>query len=72
MGKFINEYTVGDEKFSVEIKSSVLLGRVTVTINGESLVMKSAPFCIKKSEPFKIGDKLFMLKVSPLGKISVE
>ena len=72
MGKFINEYTVGDEKFSVEIKSSVILGRVTVTINGESLVMKSAPFCVKKNEPFKLGEKLFLLKVSPLGKISVE
>ena len=72
MGKFINEYTVGDEKFSVEIKSRVILGRVTVTINGESIVMKSAPFWVKKSEPFMIGDKMFMLKVSPLGKIRIE
>ena len=72
MGKFINEYTVGDEKFSVDIKSRVILGRVTVTINGESIVMKSAPFWVKKSEPFMIGDKMFMLKVSPLGKIRVE
>lgn len=72
MGRFNGEYTVGDERFSVDISSSLLLGRVRVTINGESIVMRSAPFCVKKSEPFKIGDKLFMLRVSALGKISVE
>ena len=72
MGKFQNEYTVGGEKYSVEIKSSVILGRVAVTINGERLVMKSAPFWVKKREPFKIGDKMFLLKVSPFGGIRVE
>ena len=72
MGKFINEYTVGDEKYAVEIRSCVICGRVTVSINGEKLVMRSAPLFIKKSEPFKIGDKMFMLKVSPLGRIKVE
>lgn len=72
MGRFNNEYTVGDEKFNVEIRSNLLLGRVTVTINGERIVMRSAPFCVKKSEPFKIGEKLFMLRVSAFGKISVE
>lgn len=72
MGKFCNEYEIGKEKYSVEIKSSVMLGRVRVTINGESLVMKSAPFWVKKSEPFMIGEKMFMLKVSPLGGIKVE
>lgn len=72
MGKLTNEYLIEGERYSVEIKSSLLLGRVTVTINGEKLVLRSAPFCIKKSEPFKIGDKLCMLKVSALGKIKVE
>ena len=72
MGKFVNEYNVGGEKYALEIRTSVILGRVTVTINGESLVMKSAPFWVKKCEPFKIGDKMFMLKVSPLGGIKVE
>ena len=72
MGRFYNEYEIGKEKYSVEIKSSVILGRVRVTINGESLVMKSMPLCVKKSEPFMIGDKMFMLKVSPLGGIKVE
>lgn len=72
MGRFSNEYTVGDEKYSVEIKSSVMLGRVSVSINGEKLVMKSAPFWVKKREPFMIGDKMYMLKVSPFGGIKVE
>ena len=72
MGKFTNEYTVDGERYSVEICSSLLRGRVSVTINGERVVMKSAPFCVKKSEPFKIGNKLYMLKVSALGKITVE
>ena len=72
MGKFFKEYDIGNEKYSVEIKSSVILGRVRVTINGNSLVMKSAPFWVRKEEPFKIGEKMFMLRVSPFGGIKVE
>ena len=72
MGKFNSEYLIDGERYSVEIKASPLFGRVTVDINGERIVLRSAPFCIKKSEPFKIGNKLCMLKVSALGKIKVE
>ena len=72
MGKFYSEYLIEGERYSVEIKARPLFGRVTVDINGERIVLRSAPFCIKKSEPFKIGNKLCMLKVSALGKVRVE
>ena len=72
MGRFNSEYMIEGERYSVEIKSSLLLGRVSVDINGERIVLRSAPFCVKKNEPFKIGNKLCMLKVSALGKITVE
>jgi len=72
MGKLTNEYLIDGERYSVEIKSCLVTGRVAVTINGERIVLRSAPFCIKKSEPFKIGSKMCMLKVSALGKIRVE
>lgn len=72
MGKFSSEYLVEGERYSVEIKAKPLLGIVTVDINGDRIVLRSAPFCIKKSEPFKIGNKLYMLKISALGKIRIE
>ena len=72
MGKFTNEYTVDGERYSVEIMSSLILGMVTVTINDEKIVLRSAPFCIKKNEPFKIGSRMCMLKVSALGRIRIE
>ena len=72
MGRISNEYLIEGERYSVDIKSSLILGRVTVDINGERIVLRSAPFCIKKCEPFKIGSKLCMLKVSALGKIRIE
>ena len=72
MGKLTNEYLIEGERYSVEIKSSLVLGKVTVTINDEKIVLRSAPFCIKKSEPFKIGSKMCMLKVSAFGRIKIE
>ena len=72
MGKFSSEYLVEGERYSVEIKAKPLLGIVTVDINGDRIVLRSAPFCIKKSEPFKIGNKLYMLKISARGKIRIE
>lgn len=72
MGKLRHEYLVEGERYSVEISSSVIFGRVSVKINDDKFVMRSAPFCIKRSEPFKIGEKRCMLTVSRFGKISID
>lgn len=72
MGKIHNEYEIEGERYSVEIKASALLGRVTIKINDDKFVLRSMPFRIGRCEPFKIGDKRCMLTVSNLGKLKID
>lgn len=72
MPRLINEYLIDGERYSVEVKVSVLLGRTTIRINEDKFVLKSAPFKVKRCEPFKIGDKRCMLTVSASGKPKIE
>lgn len=72
MPRITNEYLIDGERYSVEVKVSVLLGRTTIRINEDKFVLKSAPFKVKRCEPFKIGDKRCMLTVSASGKPKIE
>lgn len=72
MPRITNEYLIDDERYSVEVKVNVLLGRTTIKINEDKFVLKSAPFKVKRCEPFKIGDKRCMLTVSASGKPKIE
>ena len=72
MPRITNEYLIDGERYSVEVKVSVLLGRTTIKINEDKFVLKSAPFKVKRCEPFKIGDKRCMLTVSASGKPKIE
>jgi hypothetical protein len=72
MGKIRNEYEIDGERYSVDIKASALLGRVTIKINDDKFVLRSFPFRIGRCEPFKIGDKRCMLTVSNFGKLKID
>ena len=72
MPRITNEYLIDGERYSVDVKVSVLLGRTTVKINEDKFVLKSAPFRVKRCEQFKIGDKRCMLTVSASGKPKIE
>jgi hypothetical protein len=72
MPRITNEYLIDGERYSVDVKVSVLLGRTTIRINEDKFVLKSAPFKVKRCEPFKIGDKRCMLIVSASGKPKIE
>jgi hypothetical protein len=72
MPRITNEYLIDGERYSVDVKVSVLLGRTTIRINEDKFVLKSAPFKVKRCEPFKIGDKRCMLTVSASGKPKIE
>ncbi len=72
MGKIENEYMIDDQRYTVSVKVSVLLGRTTVKINDDKFVLKSFPFKVKRQEPFMIGDKRCILSVSGTGKPKIE
>ena len=72
MARIKNVYLVDDERYEVEIKSSALLGRVTIKINDDKFVLRSMPFRIGRCEPFKVGDKRCMLTVSNFGKLKID
>ena len=72
MARIKNVYLVVDERYEVEIKSSALLGRVTIKINDDKFVLRSMPFRIGRCEPFKVGDKRCMLTVSNFGKLKID
>ena len=72
MARIKNVYLVDDERYEVEIKANALLGRVSMRINDDRFVLRSAPFRIKRCEPFKIGDKRCMLTVSNFGKVKID
>ena len=72
MGKIENVYMIDGERYEVEIKANALLGRVSMRINDDRFVLRSAPFRIKRCEPFKIGDKRCMLTVSNFGKVKID
>lgn len=72
MAHITNEYLINDERYVVDVRVSVLLGRTTIRINEDKFVLRSAPFKVKRCEPFKVGDKRCMLTVSALGKPHIE
>ena len=72
MGKLENVYMIDGERYEVEIKASVLLGKVSMRINDDRFVLRSFPFRIKRCEPFKIGDKRCMLTVTNFGKVKID
>ena len=72
MPRTTNEYLINDERYTVDIKVNVLLGRTTVRVNDDKFVLRSLPFRVKRSEPFMIGDKRCILTVTPSGKAKIE
>ena len=72
MAKIHNEYEINGERYSVEIRSSAILGRVVIRINGDKFTLRSFPFRLGRSEPFKIGDKRCMLTVTNTGKLQID
>ena len=72
MGKIRNEYEIDGERYSVDIRASAILGRVTIKINEDKFVLRSFPFRIGRCEPFKIGDKRCMLTVTNFGKLKID
>lgn len=72
MPRTTNEYLIDGERYTVDIKVSLLLGRTTVRINDDKFVLRSLPFKVKRCEPFKIGDKRCMLTVTASGKAKIE
>ena len=72
MPRVENEYLIDGERYTVEVSVNVLLGRTTVRINDDKFTLRSAPFKVKRSEPFKIGEKRCLLTVTSSGKPSIE
>ena len=72
MPRITNEYLIDDERYTVDVRVSVLLGRTTIRINDDKFVLRSLPFKVKRCEPFKIGDKRCMLTVTASGKPKIE
>lgn len=72
MPRITNEYLINDERYTVDVRVSVLLGRTTIRINDDKFVLKSIPFKVKRSEPFMIGDKRCVLTVTASGKPKIE
>lgn len=72
MPRITNEYLINDERYTVDIRVSVLLGRTTIKINDDKFVLRSAPFKVKRCEPFMIGDKRCILTVTASGKAKIE
>ena len=72
MSRITNEYLINDERYTVDIRVNVLLGRTTIRINDDKFVLKSFPFRVKRCEPFMIGDKRCVLTVTASGKAKIE
>ena len=72
MPRITNEYLINDERYTVDVYVSVLLGRTTIRINDDKFVLRSAPFKVKRCEPFMIGDKRCILTVTASGKAKIE
>ena len=72
MPRITNEYLINDERYTVDVRVSVLLGRTTIKINEDKFVLRSAPFKVKRCEPFMIGDKRCILTVTASGKAKIE
>ena len=72
MGKIRNEYEIEGERYSVDIKASPIIGRVTIKINDDKFVLQSFPFRIGRCEPFMIGDKRCMLTITNFGRVRID
>ena len=72
MPRITNEYLINDERYTVDVRVSVLLGRTTIKINEDKFVLRSAPFKVKRCEPLMIGDKRCILTVTASGKAKIE
>ena len=72
MARITNEYLIDGERYVVDVRVSLILGRTTIRINDYKFTLQSLPFSVKRCEPFRVGEKRCMLTVSALGKPSIE
>lgn len=72
MPRITNDYLIDGERYTVDVKVNVLLGKTTVRVNDDKFVLRSFPFKVQRNEPFKIGSKRCMLTVTRSGKPSIE
>lgn len=64
---------VDGESYEVEAALEGFSGKLSVKINGEEFVLppKALTIITGRRENFKLGDKLAVLDIKPLGKITV-
>lgn len=64
---------VEGEQFTVEIELSFFLGKLTVTVNGESfpLTPKFLTGLFGRKERFMLGDKLALLVIKPFMRADI-
>lgn len=64
---------VEGEQYTVEIELSLFLGKLTVTVNGESfpLAPKFLTCLFGRKERFMLGDKLALLVIKPFMRADI-